>query len=131
MKKIKIDYKSLSPRAKEDYNYTKVASALADYGYQCLPTRNDDNGADLIAYHSESGEMTAIQLKARLAFAKKYIGKNLHIAFRDDNEIFIYPHDEILNKLIKDGDKTWKAHGVWSSPKLSKKQREALEQYKI
>ncbi|MDA9183252.1 hypothetical protein N9O26_00800 [Flavobacteriaceae bacterium] len=37
----KIHYKDLNSRQKENYNYHKVASALADYGYDCMRLNND------------------------------------------------------------------------------------------
>ena len=32
----RIEYKNLGNRAKENYNFAKVASRLADYGYSCI-----------------------------------------------------------------------------------------------
>ena len=84
----KVDYDSLNARQKENYNYHKVASALADYGYDCMRLNNDWEGADFIAVKDE--QMLKVQLKARFTLSKKYIGKEIFIAFREDNDIYIY-----------------------------------------
>ena len=60
----KVLYKNLNSRQKENYNFTKVASTLADYGYTCLRLSDDYLGADFIALHSDGSHMM-IQLKGR------------------------------------------------------------------
>ena len=62
----KVDYDSLNARQKENYNYHKVASALADYGYDCMRLNNDWEGADFIAVKDE--KMLKVQLKSRNCF---------------------------------------------------------------
>ena len=57
----KIQYKSLNARQKENYNYHKIASALAEYGYDCMRLNNDWEGADFIAVKND--EMLKVQLK--------------------------------------------------------------------
>ena len=42
----KIDYNQLNSKQKENYNFHKVASALADYGYDSMRLNNDWQGAD-------------------------------------------------------------------------------------
>jgi len=41
MKFEKIDYYKLNARQKENYNFHKVASALAYYGYDSMRLNND------------------------------------------------------------------------------------------
>ena len=91
----KIDYNALNARQKENYNYHKVASALADYGYDCMRLNNDWEGADFIAVKDD--EMLKVQLKARFTLSKKYIGKEIFIAFREDNDVYIFDHDKAVN----------------------------------
>ena len=45
----KIKYSQLNSKQKENYNFHKVASALADYGYDSMRLNNDWQGADFIA----------------------------------------------------------------------------------
>jgi len=76
----RINYDKLNARQKENYNYHKVASALADYGYDCMRLNNDWQGADFIAVKGD--DMLKVQLKARFTLDKKYIGKDIYIGFR-------------------------------------------------
>jgi hypothetical protein len=59
----KIKYIDLNARQKENYNYHKIASALAEYGYDCMRLNNDWQGADFIAVHNDGEQMLKIQLK--------------------------------------------------------------------
>ena len=88
-----IEYKNLNPRQQENYNFQKFAGRLADYGFNCLRLTDDWEGADFIAIHAESERILKVQLKGRLTIAKKYINKNLYIAFRNEKEFYIYLHD--------------------------------------
>lgn len=45
----KLSYKDLNSKEKENYNYHKVAAALAEYGYDSMRLNNDWQGADFIA----------------------------------------------------------------------------------
>ena len=56
----KVKYTSLNSREKENYNFHKVASALADYGYDSVRLNNDWQGADFIAVKGD--EMIKVQL---------------------------------------------------------------------
>jgi hypothetical protein len=53
-------------------------------------------GAEFIAIHFDGNRYLKVQLKGRLTFDKKYIGKDLFICFYDKDWI-IYPHDELLS----------------------------------
>ncbi|MDA0843282.1 MAG: hypothetical protein O3C07_01000, partial [Bacteroidetes bacterium] len=57
----KINYSLLNARQKENYNFHKVASALAEYGYDSMRLNNDWEGADFIAVNKD--EMIKVQLK--------------------------------------------------------------------
>tara|TARA_Y100000385_G_scaffold273944_1_gene316450 strand:+ start:108 stop:320 length:213 start_codon:yes stop_codon:yes gene_type:complete len=59
----KIKYSQLNSKQKENYNFHKVASALADYGYDSMRLNNDWQGADFIAVKND--EMLKVQLKGR------------------------------------------------------------------
>jgi len=41
----KVSYKDLNSKQKENYNYHKVAAALANYGYDSMRLNNDWEGA--------------------------------------------------------------------------------------
>ena len=109
----RINYDKLNARQKENYNYHKVASALADYGYDCMRLNNDWQGADFIAVKGD--DMLKVQLKARFTLDKKYLGKDIFIAFREDENIFLFDHDEAVemwkHKLVN--RKAWTEGGIW------------------
>jgi len=118
MKKIK--YSELNSRQKENYNFHKVASALADYGYNSMRLNDDWQGADFIAVKND--EMIKVQLKGRFTVDKKYLGKEIYIAFIEDENIKFYSHDEAVNILpqnIKDSI-SWSERGGYSWGKTPK-----------
>ena len=90
----KVSYKDLNSKQKENYNYHKVASALAEYGYDSMRLNNDWEGADFISVKGD--DMIKVQLKGRFTLSKKYEDKDLYIAFIEKGIIKIYLHDEAL-----------------------------------
>ena len=93
----RVDYNKLNSKQKENYNFHKVASALADYGYDSMRLNNDWEGADFIAVKND--EMLKIQLKGRFTVDEKYIDKSILIAFIENDIVKIYDHDEAVNML--------------------------------
>jgi len=110
----KIDYKSLNAKEKENYNYHKVASVLADYGYDSMRLNNDWQGADFIAVKGD--DMLKIQLKGRFTLDKKYIGKDIFIAFIENDTIKLYEHDKAVELFPESSKNTvsWKVKGQYS-----------------
>jgi hypothetical protein len=135
MKLEKIKYSELSSKAKESYNFPMIAAKLALYGYECLWLNNDTNGADFIAVHCDhvNEKNMMVQLKSRLSFSKKYEGKGIYMTFRlpATDEVYLYPHDEIKELIVKHDDNTWLDKGSWSTGTPSKWMLEVLEPYKI
>ena len=68
MKLIKVNYNKLNSKQKENYNFHKVAAALAEYGYNSMRLNDDWQGADFIAVNGD--EMLKIQLKGRFTIRK-------------------------------------------------------------
>jgi len=112
----KIAYIKLNSKQKENYNFHKVAAALADYGYNSMRLNDDWQGADFISVHINGDEMLKVQLKGRFTISKKYIGKDIYIAFIENDVIKIYKHDEAI-KLLKPNvlkSESWKENGNYS-----------------
>lgn len=130
----KIAYEVLNSRQQENYNYQKISAVLADYGFVTIKLSDDWNGADFIAQHI-SGETLLVQLKGRLAFDKKYLGKNLWICFRDANGWYLYPHDELLKRILAESNVSntvsWSDRGIYNYPSLSRQQKLWLDAYKL
>jgi hypothetical protein len=76
-----------------------------------------------------------VQLKSRLAFGKKYKDKELYVAFSHDNDWYLYPHDELLERVLQEkrigGTISWEERGGYSFPTLTRQMRLLLEPYRI
>ncbi|MDA5094219.1 hypothetical protein O2N63_08970 [Aliiroseovarius sp. KMU-50] len=137
MKKVRVDYKDLNDRQKENYNFQKVAARLADYGYNSIRLSDDYNGADFIALHIDGESMLRIQLKGRMTFHEKYYGKGLYIAFRQDEDVYVYPHDALREEMLVNGyteasnSIVWVEKGSRSWRRVPQKLLPLLEKYKL
>ena len=131
----RIKYNELNSRQKENFNFQKVASELADYGFNCMWLNDDWQGADFIACHINGDTFLKIQLKGRLTIDQKYSGKGIFVAFNQDDNWYIYPHDqlkdELLNLGLMAGTKSWDINGGYSWPKVPKNISKHMEQYAI
>ena len=122
----KIQYERLNSRQQENYNFHKIASVLADYGFTCIRLSDDFLGADFIAMHVDGSTFLRVQLKGRLSFDSKYLGRGLHIAFREGMTWFLYPHDEVRQSIVDAGllekskSKAW-IEGTRNWPSVPKK----------
>ena len=131
MKLQRIDYKDLNAKQKENYNYHKVSSLLADYGFSGILLSDDYNGADFLAMHKD-GEILKVQLKGRVTIDKKYIGKDLYMAFPVTNTWCLIAHDTLLNLpeiSVWLTSPSWLERGGYSSPTVSKNLEIALSPY--
>lgn len=130
----KIDYKYLNSRQKENYNYQKVSAVLADYGITTMRLTDDWQNADFIAQNI-NGEFLKVQLKTRFTLSHIYKNKDLYICFREDNDWYLFPHDEMVSKFILEKKYaetvSWKQNGAYSFPRLPKNIKRLLEEYKI
>ncbi len=116
----KIHYDKLTPKQKEIYNFCKISSILADYGFNCIKLSDDWNGADFIAIQMQGeGDTLKVQLKGRAAINKKYIGKDIWIAFPTNNEWYLVPHDYLVSIAEEATDwlvsKSWTDKGDYHS----------------
>lgn len=128
----KIEYSTLNGKQQENYNFYKLAAVLADYGYVSLRLSDDWNGADFIAVHID-GETVRVQLKGRLSFYKKYMEKDLHIAFFAEGDWYIYPHDEVLKQVLPQIEHTesWAVKGGYSFPYLTPENKKLIARYRV
>ena len=91
----KVDYGSLTAKQKEIYNFQKIAADLADYGFNCIKLPDDWKGADFIACRTD-GLTIMVQLKSRPTIQKKYLDKDLWMAFRVDGRWYLVRHDTLI-----------------------------------
>lgn len=121
-----INYSDLNNKQKESYNYQKLSGVLANYGYTTYRMHDDFNGTDFLAI-GVNGDVLKIQLKSRCSIDKKYLNKNILIAFRKESQWFLYPHDILHEYIIKhstgaadNGFRSMKNIPKWLEPILSK-----------
>jgi hypothetical protein len=129
----KVSYDQLNSRQKENYNYHKASYILSKYGFATIRLSDDWMGADFIAIHITGDPHLKIQLKGRLTVDKKYLGKDLYICFLEQEDCYLYPHDEMVTMLETDieNSKSWKDVGSYSWPGLSEKNKKLLRQYQV
>ena len=90
-------YEQLNAKQKEQYNFHFASQKLMENGYDIVWLSNDWLGADFLAVREE--ETLKIQLKGRFTVDKKYIGKDLWVAFIEDGKIKLYKHDLAVSML--------------------------------
>jgi len=131
----KIIYKKLNSRQKEIHNFQKVSGLLADYGFNCIKLADDWQGADFLAYHKDGVDTLKVQLKARLTIAKKYIGKDLYIAFPLSGNWYLIEHDALIDVISKYTNwlntPSWIQNGAYHTAKPSKLLMHNLASYKL
>lgn len=93
-----IRYDTLNARQKELFNFQKLAATLADYGFNCIKLADDWQGADFLAYHFDGTVTLRIQLKSRVTIQKKYLEKNIWMAFPHQGFWYLIEHDQLVVK---------------------------------
>jgi len=131
----KINYSELNARQKEIYRFQKFAAHLAEYGFNCIKLADDWLGADFIAYHKDGKETFRVQLKSRLTIDKKYLDKNLWIAFPYRDVWYLVEHD-VLVKLVQrhtnwTNTASWLDRGLYHSAAPNSSLLNALSDYVV
>src|SRR5258705_11727854 len=95
-----VEYSKLTGRQQENYNFVKLSAVLADFGFATVRLTDDWCGADFIAMHMDGKTLLKVQLKGRLYFGKKYLGKDLLFGFCANGDWYLYPHDSVLEQAL-------------------------------
>ena len=115
--------KRFQAQMKEVINRNLLVSELIRLGYNAyLPVY--DRGVDLIAYRNDGASIVPIQLKGRWMIDKKYIAKNVWMAFPEDGDWYLAPHDDMVRIGEEMGycaTPSWNDGGAYSCPSFSKK----------
>lgn len=132
----KVVYSELKSRQQENFNFHKVASLLADYGFNSMRLNDDWQGADFVAIHINGEDFLKVQLKSRAWIDRKYCNKDIYIAFPNNGQWYLYPHDEVMKKIISEGlaagTRSWDTFGAYSWPSLNNPRlRAILSEYQI
>lgn len=132
----KIDYETLKSKQKEIFNFQKVAGLLADYGFNCIKLADDWQGADFLAYHKDGIDTLKVQLKSRLTIDKKYIGKELFVAFPYKGHWYLVEHDTLIEKVGQHTKKSLESHSwisqcLWHTNRPNSELIKSLTEYKL
>ena len=110
-----------------------LSTELLEKGYNVFVPVFDE-GIDLIAHRERDGDLKIIQQKSRWSILKKYIGRNIWIAFPDQGHWFLIPHDEMIHWEEVSGfllTKSWTEKGEYHVGRLSKALRRKCAIYII
>ncbi len=133
----KINYDELNSRQKEIYNFQKVASQLADYGFNCIKLSDDWQGADFLAYHKDGDQTLKVQLKSGMGIYTKYVGKNIYMSFPVDGTWYLIPHGKLVEIVREESPGTFHAYswtrenGYYTWPRPPKAIRARLSEFAL
>lgn len=131
---MKTEYMGFDSRSKEAFNTAQLGAVLARKEEYLLPLRFDSNGADVLAYNPATNRTRAIQIKARVAVARKYLGKELWIAFPrwvadHQQDWYVVPHDTL--EALWGKTRTWQKDAEWSANSLPEHLIAALLEFRV
>jgi len=97
----KVLYDQLNGKQKEMYNFHKFGGILADYGFVCIKLSDDWAGADFLAIHKDGTDIRRVQLKPRLYICRKYMNKDLFMAFPTGGRWYLVLRDLLVEEVGK------------------------------
>jgi hypothetical protein len=109
-------------QTREVINRNIVVSLALGHGFNAfLPVY--DGGVDFILYRESDTELRKVQLKSRWTIEKKYVGRDIWIAFPIAHNWYLMRHDEMVTsaaaaRAIKTA--SWTKDGSYSRPHVSK-----------
>jgi hypothetical protein len=96
-------------------------SLALEQGYNAfLPVY--DGGVDFVLYRESDDQLRKVQLKSRWTIDRKYIGRDIWVAFPIGDTWYLMPHDKMVAAAEADGvtqTASWKDAGAYSRPRLS------------
>jgi hypothetical protein len=106
---------------REVVNRNTVVSLALEQGFNAfLPVY--DGGVDFILYRESDSELRKVQLKSRWTIDRKYMGRDIWVAFPIAGEWYLMPHDKMFALGEADGvtvTSSWIDNGAYSRPRLS------------
>ena len=133
----KISVQNLNYRQKKTYNFQKVSSLFADYGFATYQVNDAWQNVDFIASHLDGVTCLSIYLKDRLTFHEKYFHREIYICFPHKENWYLFPHDELVRIFLEKNisgisdSKSWSKTGSYIFRALSKQHSQILEKYKL
>ena len=120
-------------QVREVINRNAVISLALDQGFNAfLPVY--DGGVDFILYRESDGMLRKVQLKGRWIIDRKYIGRDIWMAFPMAGEWYLMPHDEMVAQAEAEGvtkTASWIEGGAYSKPRPSVATISACSMYRM
>jgi hypothetical protein len=107
-------------QVREVINRNTVASLALAQGFNVfLPVY--DGGVDFILHRESDGLLRKVQLKSRWTIDRKYIGREIWIAFPIADDWYLVPHDKMVETAEPGviASVSWTKDGSYSRPKTS------------
>jgi len=120
----------LSSEAVEAINRNALVTVALKRGFNAyLPVC--DEGIDLILHSESTNDTRLVQLKGRWTIDRKYIGRNIWIAFPDRGSWYVIPHDSLLELGERHTNTDSWQKGTYSKGSLSKQDLAELQPYRF
>ena len=117
-------------------NLGYAAEALERTGYKCTspPTRLEET--DIMARRQDVATNIRVRCPGRLHISKQRIGKDVHIAFPDQDGVwYLGPHDELVTIIGRTTpwleSYSWRVSGAYSSRAPSHRLRDAIRHFAL
>jgi len=120
-------------QVREVINRNTVVSLALDQGFNAfLPVY--DGGVDFILYRESDGLVRKVQLKGRWTIDRKYLDRDIWVAFPIAGDWYLMPHDVMVALAEADGvtkTASWMDGGAYSKPRPSKATIAACAPYRF
>lgn len=131
---IKTPPPKLSAQVIEVINRQRLIAVAMARGYNAfLPVY--DEGIDFILYREARAghppDLMKVQLKSRWTIQKKYLKRDLWIAFPDGEDWYLAPHDELVALGDDAGftaSKSWSEHGSYHCAPMANHLKSAMQE---
>ena len=109
-------------QVREVINRNTVVSLALDQGFNAfLPVY--DGGVDFILYRESDSLVRKVQLKGRWTIDRKYLDRDIWVAFPIAGDWYVMPHDAMVALAEAEGvtkTASWMDGGTYSKPRPSK-----------
>ena len=120
----------LSSAAIETINRNALVTVALKCGFNAyLPVC--DEGIDLILHNEGTGDTRLVQLKGRWTIDKKYVDRNIWIAFPYEGDWYVVPHDILVSQGVRHTESISWQKGTYSKASPSKQDLEGLITYRF
>jgi len=120
-------------QVREVINRNTVVSLALDQGFNAfLPVY--DGGVDFVLYRERDGLLRKVQLKSRWSIDRKYLDRDIWMAFPMAGEWYLMPHDAMVAMAEAEGitkTASWITGGAYSKPRPSAATIAACAPYRL